>query len=187
MLTGRLNSKVSNGPWAGANGKRIALHSHDVLMLNRRLLEQGKDGWDDEHIRARAERLVDVITEVWPVPEGHKSRTERIERRPKRRVELADVISAGLLEEGATLYASRRRVAGRTATVLSDGALDVDGVRCSTPSGASYAVSGTSENGWWFWLVDPKCKRSLHDIWREYVDERDVDVEDEDTPDDDED
>ena len=159
-------------------------------MLNRRLLEQGKDGWDDGHIRARAERQIDVITEVWPVPEEHKSRTERVEPRPKRRVELADVISAGLLEEDATLYARRRRVAGRTATVLSDGALDVDGVRYSTPSGASYAVSGTSENGWWVWAcqpVDPKGKRSLHDIWREYVNERDVDVEDEDTPDDGED
>ena len=185
LLTGRLNSKVSNGPWSGADGKRDALHGHDVLMLNRRLLENAKDGWDVEHIRARANRLVDVIIEIWPVPEGHKSQTERVERRPMRKLELADVMAAGLLEEGATLYARRRRLAGRTATVLSDGALDVDGVRYSTPSGASRAVSGTSENGWGFWLVDPKSKRSLHDLWREYVDQRDVDVEDdEDAPDD---
>jgi hypothetical protein len=93
-------------------------------------------------------------------------------------------MAAGLLEEGATLYARRRRVAERTATVLSDGALDVDGIRYSTPSGASHAVSGTSENGWPFWLVDPKRKRSLTDLWREYVDQRDVDVEDDDSPDD---
>jgi hypothetical protein len=187
LLTGRLNSKVSNGPWSGPGGKRAALHGHDVLMVNRQLLDQAKDGWDDDYIRARTERLVDVITEVWPVPEGHKSRTERIERRPARKVELADVMAAGLLEEGATLYARRRRVAGRTATVLPDGALDVDGVRYSTPSGASRAVSGTSGNGWWFWLTDPQTKRSLHDLWREYVDQRDVDVENDDTPDDDED
>ena len=186
LLTGRLNSKVSNGPWAGPGGKRAALHGHDVLMLNRQLLDQAKDGWGDDHIRARTEQLVDVITKVWPVPEGHKSRTERIERRPARKVELADVMAAGLLEEGITLYARRRRVAGRTATVLPDGALDVDGVRYSTPSGASRAVSGTSENGWWFWLTDPQTKRSLHDLWREYVDQRDVDVED-DTPDENED
>ena len=185
LLTGRLNSKVSNGPWSGPSGKCVALQGHDVLMLNRRLLEQAQDGWDENHIGARTERLVDVITEVWPVPEGHKSRAERIERRPTRKIELADVMAAGLLEEGATLYARRRRVAGRTATVLSDGALDVDGIRYSTPSGASRAVSGTSENGWWFWLVDPKNKRSLHDLWREYVDQRDVDVEDDDAPDDD--
>jgi hypothetical protein len=184
LLNRRLNSKVSNGPWSGQGGKYVALQGHDVFMLNRQLLEQAKDGWDDEHIRARTEQLIDVITEIWPVPEGHQSRTERIERRPTRKVELADLMAAGLLEEGATLYARRRRVAERTATVLSDGALDVDGIRYSTPSGASRAVSGTNENGWWFWLVDPKSKRSLTDIWRQYIDQRDVDVEDDDSPDD---
>ena len=184
LLTGRLNSKVSNGPWSGPDGKYVALHSHDVLMLNRRLLERAKDGWDEEHIQARTEQLIDLIIEVWPVPEGHKSRTERIERRPMRKVELADLMAAGLLEEGATLYARRRRVAGRTATVLSDGALDVNGIRYSTPSGAARAVAATSANGWWFWLIDPQTKRSLHDLWREYIEQRDVDMEDEDPPDD---
>jgi len=184
LLTGRLNSKVSNGPWSGPGGKYDALHSHDVLMLNRRLLEQAKDGWDDERIGARTEQLVDLITQVWPVPEGYKSRTERIEPRPIRKIELADLMAAGLLEEGATLYARGRRVAERTATVLSDETLDVDGVRYLTPSGAARAVSGTNVNGWRFWLVDPKSKRSLHDLWLEYVDQRDVDVEDDDPPDD---
>ena len=185
LLTRRLNSTVSNGPWSGPDGKYAALHSHDVLMLNRQLLEQARDGWDDEHIQARTEQLVDVITKVWPVPEGHKSRAERAERPPMRKVELADLMAAGLLEEGTTLYARRRRVAERTATVLPDGALDVDGVVYSTPSGASRAVSGTSENGWRFWLVDPKSKRSLDDLLREYVDQRDVEMEDDDLPDED--
>ena len=187
LLTGRLNSKVSNGPWSGPGGKYDALHSHDVLMLNRRLLEQAKDGWDDERIRARTEQLVVLISEVWPVPDGYKSRTERIEPRPMRKIELADLMAAGLLEEGATLYARGRRVAERTATVLSDETLDVDGIRYLTPSGAARAVSGTNRNGWRFWLVDPKSKRSLHDLWREYVDQRDVDVEDDDPPDDEDD
>jgi len=187
LLTGSLNSKVSNGPWSGPAGKHDALHGHDVLMLNRQLLGQAADGWDEAHIQARAERLADVITKVWPVPEGHESRIDLIERRPTRKADLADMAAAGLIEEGATIYARRRRVAGRTATVLPDGALDVDGVRYPTPSGAARAVSGTNENGWWFWLVDPESKRSLHDIWREYADQRDVDAEDDDAPDDDED
>jgi hypothetical protein len=186
LLTGRLNSKVSNGPWSGPDGKRAALQRNDVLMLNRRLLEQAEDGWNDEQIRARAERLVDLIIQVWPVPEGHKSRTEQIERRPVRKVELADVMAAGLVEEGATLYARRRRDAGRTATVLSDGTLDVEGVRYPTPSGAARAVAGNNVNGWKFWLTDPLGKRSLHDLWLEYVDQCDVDADDDDTPDDDE-
>jgi hypothetical protein len=175
---GRLNSKISNGAWTGKDGKREALHGHDVLMLNRRLLEVAKDQWGDELIRERTGQLIDSIIEIWPVPEGYKARTERAERRPARKVELADVLGAGLIEDGTTLFARGRRAVDRTATVLPDGALDVDGVRYESPSGAARAVSGQIVNGWGFWLVDPKSKRSLHDLWREYVDARDVDTED---------
>ena len=45
----------------------------------------------------------------------------------------------------------------RIATLLSDGALDVDGAHYSTPSGAARAVSGTCVNGWWFWLREPQA------------------------------
>ena len=48
LLTGRLNSNVSNGPW---QGKRSGLQAHDVLILNRKLLESAKDGWSNESIR----------------------------------------------------------------------------------------------------------------------------------------
>jgi hypothetical protein len=154
-------------------------------MLNRRLLEQAIDDWGDQRIRDRTEWLIDAIIEIWPVPEGHKSQTEGTERRPARQVELADIMAAGLLDDGVTLYARGRRVAGRTATVLSDGSLDVDGARYSSPSGAARAVSGTNVNGWWFWLLEPKSTRSLSDLWRAYVDQRDVDAED-DAADDDE-
>lgn len=37
LLTGKLNSKVSNAAWAGTNGKRVGLQEHDVLILNRGL------------------------------------------------------------------------------------------------------------------------------------------------------
>lgn len=187
LLTGRLNSKVSNGPFGGAEGKRVALHAHDVLMLNRQLLEAAEDGWDDEHIKARTQRLIGAVLEVWPVPEGHRSNTPVAARRPRRKIGLVDLINAGLLEEGATLYARRQRVAHRTATVLSDGALDVDGVRHATPSGAARVVSGHSENGWAFWLVDPASRRSLMALWREYVDQRDVDADEDDPGEEDDD
>jgi hypothetical protein len=178
LLTGQLNRRVSNGPWAGEGGKRAALHGHDVLMLNRRLLGQTEDDWDDQHIRDRTDRLIDAIIAIWPVPEGHTSQIETSDRRPVRSVELADLMAAGLLDEGVTLYARGRRVAGRTATVLSDGSLDVDGVRYQSPSGAARAVTGTSVNGWWFWVLEPQSKHSLLDLWREYVDQRDVNAED---------
>jgi uncharacterized protein DUF1524 len=40
LLTGKLNAKVSNGPWLGAGGKREGLEGHDVLLLNRELLRR---------------------------------------------------------------------------------------------------------------------------------------------------
>lgn len=187
LLTGKLNSKVSNGPWAGSDGKQAALHRHDVLIMNRPLCEQAQDCWDDDHIKARTERLIDAILHAWPVPAGHRSGAERVERRSQRKIDLVDLIGAGLLDEGATLYARRRRVAGRTATVLSDGALDIDGARYATPSGAARAVVGRNENGWWFWLVDPNSKRTLGDLWREYVEQRHVEADEDDLPDTDDD
>ena len=177
LLTGRLNSRMSNGPWTGEYGKRSGLEQHDVLMLNRRLLDQAGAEWTDAAIVARTAQLIDTIIEVWPVPAGHRV-TDALERsRPKRRVEVADLLGAGLLEEGATLYARRRRVGDRTATVLPDGSLDVGGVPYKTPSGAARVVSGTSENGWWFWLLDPKTKVSLGDAWNQYVDLQEVDAD----------
>jgi hypothetical protein len=180
LLTGKLNSKVSNGPWAGPDGKRVALLAHDVLFLNRQLRYMAKDAWTDAQIQARTERLIESVLTVWPVPSGHTSTSSASSKRPGRRVEIADLIAAGLLDEGATLYARRQRVAHRTATVLQDGALDVDGVRFTAPSGAAKVVSGHSENGWNFWLVDPKSRRCLTDLWHEYLEELDVDAEDDD-------
>lgn len=49
-----------------------------------------------------------------------------------------------------------QRVADRTATVLADGALDVDEKRHTRPSEAATPVFGHKENAWRFWLVDPR-------------------------------
>lgn len=180
LLTGKLNSKVSNGRWSV---KRAALERHDVLFLNRPL---GKleDDWDDQHIRNRTDRLIETIIQIWPTPEGHTSNFRPREQPPTRSVDLADLMAAGLLKEGATLYAGGRRVARRTATVLSDGSIDVDGVSYDSPTGAARAVTGTNRNGWLFWLLEPDSKRSLNSLWREYVDQRDIDAEDDATEDD---
>ena len=73
LLTGKLNSKVSNGPWLGSDGKREGLEGHDVLILNRELLKKAGDQWTDEAIRARTQELTDVIVQIWPVPPNHRS------------------------------------------------------------------------------------------------------------------
>jgi hypothetical protein len=176
LLTGKLNAGVSNGPWHGLDGKRSALERHDVLMLNRRLLQQAIDGWDDDHIRARGERLINAVLSIWTVPQGHSVAMTRIGRRPKHKIELADLIGAGMIDEGATLHAPPGRFGGRTATVLCDGALDVNGVRRATPSGAARVLTRTQVNGWSFWLVDLKSRRSLKDLMQDYVDQLGADA-----------
>jgi hypothetical protein len=100
-------------------------------------------------------------------------------------VEVADLLNAGLLDQGATLYPRQKGLAGQVATVLSDGSIDVNGTSWGTPTGAARAITGKSRNGWWFWLIDPKTKVSLSDLWRQYIDQRELEaeVDDPDLPD----
>ena len=178
LLTGRLNSTVSNGPWSS---KRLALKDHDVLKLNMDLLDVAGDTWDDGAIRARTDEMIRLITEIWPVPQGHHSGAT--EDRPRHKVEVADLIGAGLLEPGATLYA-RGKHKGKTATVLPDGRIDVNGVGYSSPSGAAAALTGGSQNGWWFFLLETNSRRNLSELLHEYVDQTMADVDDEGVDDD---
>jgi hypothetical protein len=187
LLTGRLNASISNGPWAGADGKREALQKHDVLMLNRELLKEAVDAWTDDAIRQRTTGLTQLVLTIWPTPEGHRSSFSEERAAPRRRVELVDLIGAGLIAPGATLFAKRKKYSHRTATVLQDGQLDVDGVVYGSPSAAALAITAKSENGWHFFLVDPSTKRRLADVLREYVDHLSVDVDDDESADDEDD
>jgi hypothetical protein len=183
LLTGRLNSKVSNGPWDGEKGKRAALQAHDVLMLNRQLPKVTEGPWNDTLIRERTQALIESIREIWPVPEGHRVDHVRERQGPKRRITIADLIGAGLISAGTVLYARRPHLSTKTATVLSDGTLDVDGVTYTTPSGAARALTGKQVNGWEFWLIDPKRRLALTELWRQYVEQTAVEVDETDAPD----
>jgi Protein of unknown function DUF262/Protein of unknown function (DUF1524) len=65
LLTGKLNSKQSNGPWVGVAGKRQGLEAHDVLLLNRGILKNANGLWADEAITARTQELTKIITEIF--------------------------------------------------------------------------------------------------------------------------
>lgn len=69
LVTKRLNSSVSNGPWSE---KRAGLQEHSTLFLNKDLLDHVPEGspWDEAAIRARGERLYEVALEVWPGPDA---------------------------------------------------------------------------------------------------------------------
>ena len=176
LLTSKLNTKVSNSAWSS---KRTALHEHDVLKVNADLLASAGEAWTEAKVRSRTVDMAAAIIEIWPVPVGHKSGFGKSEDRPRQRVGLADLIGAGLLEPGTTVYARRKAHSDRTATILPDGRVDVDGEVFDTPSGAARSISGKSENGWWFFLLDPSSRRSLSDLFQEYVDQTSADVDEE--------
>ncbi|MDX3613521.1 DUF262 domain-containing protein [Streptomyces europaeiscabiei] len=63
LLTGRLNTSVSNGPW---ERKRNDILVHSALSLNRSLPAQ----WDEESILARADHLSEALCRRWQRPDG---------------------------------------------------------------------------------------------------------------------
>lgn len=186
LLTGKLNSKVSNGPWLGSGGKREGLEAHDVLILNRELLKRAGDQWTDEAIQARTKELVDIIIEIWPVPPNHRSGFSHDKPRKRKKVQLSDLINGGALTPGMSLFPRRKKFSDKVVTLLSDGQVEVDGVSYVSPSPAASKIVGKPMNGWWFFLTDQSTRRSLRNVRRDYVDAMAVDAED-DEPDDEDD
>ena len=184
LLTGKLNSKVSNGPWFGSGGKRAGLVDHDVLLLNRELLRKAGDQWTDEAIRVRTQELTDVIIQIWPVPPNHRSGFSPDRPRLRKKVDLSDLINGGALESGMSLFPRRKKFSARVATLLPDGQMEVDGVAFLGPSEAASAIAGKRTNGWAFFLTDQASRRSLRTVRLDYVNTMAVDVEDDELDDD---
>jgi hypothetical protein len=189
LLTDKLNSKVSNGPWMGDGGKRQALEGHDVLMLNRELLKDKPDVWSEDGIRLRADRLIHLIEEIWAVPANYKSEFAPDSKpQPGRSIDLNDLITAGMLQVGMPLFPRRNKYSHLTATLLSDGKIEIGGRSFDSPTDAATAVAERRTNGWWFFLTDQASKCSLSSIRQEYIeamamhtDEEDEDEDEDET------
>ena len=68
LISGGLNSTLSNAPW---QDKRETLGKHSVLHLNKDLLEESYDkDWDEDFIQARSKRMAKLVAEVWPGPDS---------------------------------------------------------------------------------------------------------------------
>lgn len=181
LLTGRLNSKVSNGPWIGDNSKRKGIHENDALFMNRDLLELAGDDWNESKIRQRTMEIAELIIDIWPVPEGHRSVFSGEVKRHHRPVEVVDLINAGMLEVGQLLYPRSRNPKKQMATVLGDGSIEVNGQAFGTPSGAAGSITGGPANGWWYFLLNSESpQESLGTLRDEYVERLAIDVVDED-------
>ena len=70
LLTKRLNSKVSNGPWLGDEGKRSRPQPTRRLLAESRAGSGRADEWTDEAIRHRTEQLAAIIGRSGPCPLG---------------------------------------------------------------------------------------------------------------------
>jgi hypothetical protein len=145
--TRRANSTVSNGPWSGTNSKRAGLEGHDVLILNRDLLKRAGTEWTDETIRGRTQELVRLIAEVWSVPLNHRLGFAVTRQRSARKVELTDLINAGLLQPGMSLISKRKKFSHRVATLPADGRAEVDGEAFASEREAATAIYGKKTDG----------------------------------------
>lgn len=184
LLTNKLNTKVSNGPWLGINGKRSGLEDHDVLMLNREIVKSAPNQWTEESIRSRTSALSEIIISIWPVPAGHRSPYIPLKRRHRKKIRILDLIAAGVLQPGITLVPRSKKFSDRRATLLPDGTIEVDGKTYTSPSDAASKMVGHQINGWWFFLVDPVSRRPLRQVRRDYIDQLTIDTDDDETDDD---
>ena len=63
LVNSRLNASMSNGPW---HRKREAIKESDNLFINRKLLDDASDVWDEEQIIKRGKWMADIILNIWP-------------------------------------------------------------------------------------------------------------------------
>ncbi|HWU29902.1 MAG TPA: DUF262 domain-containing protein [Microbacterium sp.] len=156
LLTGPLNASVSNAAWLGDGGKRAELRKHDVLLMNRVVIDGSADGWDEVRIAERTDAMITALQETWPVPEGHEGKTvDRSARFSKATTSYSDLISAGLIEVGAVLVCTEERWHDARGTLLAGGQMLYDGKTYSSPAAAANAVrGGRSGNAWYFWRVE---------------------------------
>lgn len=185
MLTQKLNSSVSNGPWDGLNGKRKALNEQSTLKLNAVLDSYAIDGWNHSSIDNRTADLIGRVLRIWSVPKGHRVVLRTAGTSESIVVSITDLISVNLLEIGTVLMPKPKALQNRIATVVEGGRIVTDdGKVFLSPSGAArHVLDATTAAGWHFWLVGGTQVR-LWDLREQYRAEFSIDdledVEDED-------
>jgi hypothetical protein len=83
-------------------------------------------------------------------------------------VGVIDLISAGLVSAGQTLYPKQNKHAGKVAQILDDGRIQCEEIIFDSLSLAGIQIRKRNTNGWTFWLVDEKTRKSMADLREEY-------------------
>lgn len=169
LATQKLNSRVSHGTWEG----KVA-HFREVndIILTNDVIQSSPDNWDEEDIARRTEELTNAILDVWPVPDGHVGLSATIEQADVAgELDVAVLVSEGLIAPGAVLTARPAVLDGATAAVGLDGKIYFADVAYDTPSAAGVAANHAGLykggiNGWRFWKLD--SGKSLWDVRNEY-------------------
>ena len=63
LVNGRLNSSLSNAPW---EEKRATLDKYGMFFLNKNLVREAPDVWNEDAIKQRALALCESAARVWP-------------------------------------------------------------------------------------------------------------------------
>lgn len=158
LITQKLNSSVSNGPYSI---KMPAIRAHSSLALNRDL--NAWNHWNEDTIRERGEALFLAALKIWAGPK----RTAEFNIAENQASGLPMDTRRGLPEDGTTC---EFRYGGQlyTGTIVA-GQIALEGVTetFSTFSGASKAITKTSRNGWNDWIIDlGDGTKLLADEWR---------------------
>lgn len=156
LLTGPLNSSISNGPYSV---KMPAVRAHSSLALNRELADY--DDWDEETISARGMALFGNAKKIWVAPTRGADQSA-----------LNDLAGEGvkLPPEGTEC---KFTYAGVTyAAAIREAHLVVEGIdrAFATFSAASKTITRTNRNGWNDWyLRDAFGGWTLADDWRQQL------------------
>ncbi len=158
LLTQKLNSSVSNGPY---KVKMPAIRAHSSLALNRDL--NAWNHWDEDTIQQRGEMLFNAAQKIWLGPQRKagfvkvSGNSDNGTSEPRKGFPVEGTKCD--FTYGDTVYRGQ----------IVSGLIALDGVteQFGSFSAASKHITKTSRNGWNDWYLDlPDGQRMLADDWR---------------------
>lgn len=158
LLTQKLNSSVSNGPY---EVKMPAIRAHSSLALNRDL--NAWFHWDEHTIQERGEMLFQAAQKIWESPQRKEGFSKTSGDFGGNTAELG----RGLPEDGTKCDFAYKSTVYKGRIISGTIVLDNVTEEFRSFSSASKHITKTSRNGWNDWYLElPNGQRMLADDWR---------------------